>query len=284
MSKALANLIDNINLEKIEINIFRGVTLDSARGHVYGGQVLAQAMNAAQRTVATPFVLHSLHAYFLRPGDAEIPIVYEVDRIRDGRSFATRRVIAIQRGRAIFNVSLSFQLVEEGLEHQDSMPQVPGPEDLISDRVYYAEVLGQKVNPQFEWPIEYRQVDPVDPRKPEKANSTTHVWFKCDGKIADDQTQHQELLAYASDNHLLLTALRQHNLTNWSEGMRVASLDHAIWFHREFRIDDWLLYELHSPSAANGRGLAQGRIFNRHGIIVASTVQEGLLRYDKVQA
>jgi acyl-CoA thioesterase-2 len=281
MSKALSNLIDNIHLEKIEINIFRGVTLDSARGHVYGGQVLAQAINAAQRTVATPFVLHSLHAYFLRPGDADIPIVYEVDRIRDGRSFVTRRVVAIQHGRAIFNVSVSYQLREDGLDHQISMPAVEGPEKLLNDRVYYKEVLGNQFNAQFEWPIEYRQVAPIDPRKPSKTADTHYVWFKTDGKIADDLTQHQELLAYASDNHLLVSALRHHGLTNWSKDIKVASLDHVTWFHREFRIDDWLLYEIHSPSAAGGRAFTRGNIYSRDGYLVASTAQEGLVRIEK---
>ncbi len=281
MSKALANLIDNIHLEKIEINIFRGVTLDSARGHVYAGQVLAQAINAAQRTVASPFILHSLHAYFLRPGDADVPIVYEVDRIRDGRSFTTRRVVAIQHGRAIFNVSLSYQQAEQGLDHQGAMPNVPGPDGLLSDKVYYQEVLGDSVNSRLEWPIEYRQVEPVDPLKPQKAANKNYVWFKAGGHIADDLTQHQEILAYASDNHLLVTALRHHGLTNWTKGMQVASLDHAIWFHREFRVDDWLLYELNSPSGSGGRGLARGHIFNLDGQLVASTVQEGLIRFDK---
>jgi acyl-CoA thioesterase-2 len=280
MSKALATLIDNIHLEKIEINLFRGVTLDSARGHVYGGQVLAQAINAAQRTVASPLVLHSLHAYFLRPGDADIPIIYEVDRMRDGRSYTTRRVVAIQHGRPIFNVSLSFQLVEEGFDHQISMPHVPGPEELKSDQQYYAETLGDKINAQYEWPVQFRQVSPVDSRDPKKASKTSYVWFKADGHLADDLTQHQELLAYASDNHVLLTALRPHSVTNWTPGMRVASLDHTIWFHRDFRIDDWLLYELTSTSASGGRGFTRGNIFDRSGRVVASTAQEGMVRQE----
>jgi acyl-CoA thioesterase-2 len=280
MSKALATLIDNIHLEKIEINLFRGVTLDSARGHVYGGQVLAQAINAAQRTVASPLVLHSLHAYFLRPGDADIPIIYEVDRMRDGRSYTTRRVVAIQHGRPIFNVSLSFQLEEEGFDHQISMPHVPGPEELKSDQQYYAETLGDKINAQYEWPVQFRQVSPVDSRDPKKASKTSYVWFKADGHLADDLTQHQELLAYASDNHVLLTALRPHSVTNWTPGMRVASLDHTIWFHRNFRIDDWLLYELTSTSASGGRGFTRGNIFDRAGRLVASTAQEGMVRQE----
>ena len=278
MSKALATLLDNIHLEKIEINIFRGVTLDSARGHVYGGQVLAQSMNAAQRTVSSALSLHSLHAYFLRPGDADIPIIYEVDRIRDGRSYTTRRVVAIQHGRPIFNVSLSYQLPEEGFEHQISMPDVPGPEQLLNDQVYYTETLGDKFNPQYEWPIEYRQVSPVDARNPQPASKTHYVWFRAAGHIADDVTQHQEVLAYASDNHVLLTALRPHSVTHWTPGMRVASLDHAIWFHRDFRVDEWLLYELISTSASGGRGFTRGCIYDSKGRLVASTAQEGMIR------
>lgn len=279
MSKALSTLIDNIHLEKIEINLFRGETLDSARGHVYGGQVLSQAINAAQRTVASNLVLHSLHAYFLRAGDAETPIIYEVDRIRDGRSYTTRRVVAIQHGRAIFNLSLSFQKREDGFDHQISMPEVPGPDELISDKEYYAETLDSKANAQFAWPIEYRQVSPVDTRNPIKASKTHYVWFKSDGILADDLSQHQELLAYASDNHVLLTALRPHAVTNWTPGMRIASLDHTIWFHREFRIDDWLLYELTSTSASGGRGFTRGNIFDANGRLIASTAQEGMIRH-----
>lgn len=280
MSKALANLIDNIHLEKIEINIFRGVTLDSARGDIYGGQVLAQAINAGQRTVGSPFVLHSLHAYFLRSGDADVPIIYEVDRIRDGRTFVTRRVVAIQHGRAIFNVSLSYQLREDGMEHQVQMPRVPPPEELISDQVFYQEVLSDNVNTFYEWPIEYRQVDPIDPRNLKPSLQNTYIWFKADGHLADDLTQHQELLAYASDNHVLVTALLPHGLTSWNSDIRMASLDHAIWYHRDFRVDEWLLYEIQSTVASGGRGFARGNIFDREGRLVASAIQEGLIRYE----
>jgi acyl-CoA thioesterase-2 len=200
--------------------------------------------------------------------------------MRDGRSYTTRRVVAIQHGRPIFNVSLSFQLEEEGFDHQISMPHVPGPEELKSDQQYYAETLGDKINAQYEWPVQFRQVSPVDSRDPKKASKTSYVWFKADGHLADDLTQHQELLAYASDNHVLLTALRPHSVTNWTPGMRVASLDHTIWFHRNFRIDDWLLYELTSTSASGGRGFTRGNIFDRAGRLVASTAQEGMVRQE----
>lgn len=278
MSKPLANLINNIHLEKIEINIFRGVTLDSARGQVFGGQVLAQAINAAQRTVGTPLVLHSLHAYFLRPGDTDTPIIYDVDRIRDGRSFTTRRVVAIQHGRAIFNVSLSFQLREEGFEHQADMPDVPMPEELISDEVLYSQARDRTRAPQREWPIEYRQVEPAPHADSTSSNSKRYVWFKSAGYIADDLSQHQELLAYASNSHILPAALRIHGRSHRDKNLRVASLDHAMWFHRQFRIDDWLLYELDSPSASGARGFTQGRIYSRDGLLIASVVQEGLIR------
>jgi len=285
MSKALARLIDNIHLEKIEINIFRGVTLDSARGRVFGGQVLAQSINAAQRTVASPLVMHSLHAYFLRPGDAETPIIYEVDRIRDGKSFTTRRVVAIQHGRPIFNVSMSFQLREQGLEHQARMPDVPPPEELVSDEIFYRDLHSDKRGhtdkrtTQFEWPIEFRQIQPLDMVAPVAVPPKAYVWFRAAGPIADDHTQHQELLAYATDHHILNTALRPHALGAFAAGMQMASLDHVIWYHRDFRIDDWLLFELESTSAGRGRAFTRGNIFDRDGQLVASAAQEGLMRY-----
>jgi len=279
MSKALARLIDNIHLEKIEINIFRGVMLDSAHGRVFGGQVLAQSINAAQRTVASPLVMHSLHAYFLRPGDAETPIIYEVDRIRDGKSFTTRRVVAIQHGRPIFNVSMSFQLREQGLEHQAKMPDVPPPEELMSDEAFYREFQAEKRLAQFEWPIEFRQVQPLDLVAPVAVPPKAYVWFRAGGHLADDHTQHQELLAYASDHHILATALRPHGFGPVAPGMQVASLDHTMWYHRDFRIDDWLLYELESTNAGHGRAFTRGNIFDRAGHLVASVAQEGLVRY-----
>lgn len=279
MSKALAALIDNHHLEKIDKNLFRGVALRPTADQVYGGQVLAQAMNAAQQTVSKRFVLHSLHSYFMRPGQAEMPIIYEVDRIRDGRTFTTRRVVAIQNGEAIFNMSLSFQIFEEGFDHQAKMPDVPGPKGLPSDRERMHDFLQQKGKAEYAWPIEFRQVDAISLKKPKKADAYACIWFRADGQLADDLSQHQELLAYASDNPILVTALRPHAISHMSDEIQVASIDHAIWFHRPFRVDEWLLYEVTSSSASFGRGFSNGSIFNKAGDLVASVAQEGLIRY-----
>ncbi|MGI9286786.1 MAG: acyl-CoA thioesterase [Pseudomonadales bacterium] len=278
MSKALAALIDNHHLEKIDKNLFRGMTLKPTDNRVYGGQVLAQAMNAAQQTVSKRFVLHSLHSYFMRPGQAETPIIYEVDRIRDGRTFTTRRVVAIQNGEAIFNMSLSFQIFEEGFDHQATMPAVPGPKGLPSDRERMRDFLQQQ-GQEHDWPIEFRQIDPVSLAKPDKAAAYACIWFKADGQLADDLGQHQELLAYASDNPILVTALRPHAISHMSDEVQVASIDHAMWFHRPFRVDDWLLYEVTSSSASFGRGFSNGSIFDQAGDLVASVAQEGLIRH-----
>ena len=277
MGRALSTLIENIDLEKIEINIFRGKTLDAAREYVYGGQVMSQAINAAGRTVASPLILHSMHAYFLRQGDTDLPIIYEVDRIRDGRTFTTRRVVAIQHGRAIFNISLSYHLPEPGaIEHHAAMPEVAGPESLLSDEVLLHEYRPDAV--QKGWPIEYRQVDPVNLSKPEVKPARNWVWFKSNGELADDYALHQELLAYASDHLLLHTALRPHAKDCWGDEVKLASLDHSIWFHQPFAIDDWLLYEMESTVAAGGRAFCRGSVFNQQGQLVASTAQEGLVR------
>ena len=276
MGRALSELIDDIELEKIEINIFRGKTLDAAKKRVYGGQVLAQSINAASRTVARPLVLHSLHAYFLREGDEESPIIYEVDRIRDGRTFTTRRVVAIQHGRAIFNVSLSYQMPEEAcIEYNSSMPSVVGPDALIADELLYADVQG---GGQEVWPIEYRQVDPMLAHKSELKPAIACVWFKSNGSLANDLPMQQELLAYASDHLLLQTALRPHGMHESIANIKLASLDHCIWFHRPFVIDEWLLYEMEVTVSASARAFCRGRVFDQAGNLVASTTQEGLIR------
>ena len=277
MGRALSQLIEDINLEKIEINIFRGATLDIARQQLYGGQVLAQAINAAARTVVSSLVLHSVHAYFLRSGSEDIPIIYEVDRIRDGKTFTTRRVVAIQHGRAIFNASFSYQLPEDSeIEHGAAMPDVPGPESLLSDEVLYTEMLGKPL--QQAWPIEYRQIDPVNLKQLKPKPATHYVWFRSNGDLIDDYSLHQELLAYASDHLLLHTALRPHALDGWCGDIKMASLDHAIWFHRPFRVDEWLLYEMESTVASGSRAFCRGQVFDSKGTLVASTTQEGLLR------
>ncbi|MEM8593982.1 MAG: acyl-CoA thioesterase II [Pseudomonadota bacterium] len=282
MSKGLASLIDNIELEQIEINLFRGEVLDYARNTVYGGQVLAQAVYAARATVSSRFELHSIHAYFLRPGDSEMPVVYEVDRIRDGKHFTTRRVVAIQHGRAIFNVSLSFHQPEkndDAYRRQDKMPEVPEPETLLSDENYYSQLYKGSKFELAAWPIEYRQVDPA--QLDAKASSKHYVWLKADGHIAQERAQHQELLAYASYNHMMSTAMRPFGVVPWDPKLQAVTLDHAIWFHRPFRIDDWLLCELNSPSAAGHRVFTQGNIFNRRGQLIATVAQEGLVRKAK---
>jgi len=277
MGKALSRLIEDINVEKIELNIFRGVATDAARSQVYGGQVLAQAMNAAASTVASRLELHSLHAYFLREGLDDTPIVYEVDRIRDGKAFTTRRVVAIQHGRAIFNISLSYQLPEvELIAHCSLMPKVEGPDGLMNDEVYYQSLLG--VDVQQAWPIEYRQVGPVSLKSAERKPALQYVWFKAQGELADDKALHQQLLAYASDHLLLKTALRPHGLHAWNGQVRLASLDHALWFHQPCRMDEWHLYEMESTVATAGRAFCRGRIFNQQGHLVASTSQEGSVR------
>lgn len=278
MDNAIAAVIRNHQLERLDRDLFRGETLYRQMGRVYGGQVMAQAINAANRTVDDAFALHSFHCYFLRPGDPTIPILYFVRRIRDGRSFATRTVEAVQNGEDIFHVSLSFQRFEEGFEHQATMPDVPGPEELASDADRMREAFVHIGVTDYNWPIEFRQVAPVDVAQPQRAEPVNYVWFRADGAVGDDRGYHEELLAYASDNPILLTALRPHGANNFSEGIMMATLDHAMWYHRPFRVDDWLLFELHSTNAAGGRGLTHGSMFDREGRLVASAMQEGLIR------
>jgi len=254
-------------------------------GNVFGGQVLGQALSAATQTVSQDRSAHSLHAYFMRPGDPAKPIVYDVDCIRDGKSFTTRRIVAIQKGRAILSMSASFQIDESGFEHQDVMPDdISGPDSLISE-VEMARQVQDKIPASIRnqilctKPIEIRPVNPVNPFAPEKEIPERYVWFKAIHKMPDDLSVHKYLLAYASDFGLVSTSLRPHGKTFWDPQMQVASLDHAMWFHRDFRMDDWLLYVIKSPSASKARGLNHGSIFTRDGRLVASTTQEGLIRY-----
>lgn len=279
----LEELLKLLKLEKIEENIFRGRSQDLGFGAVFGGQVLGQALSAAYQTVPEGRRAHSLHGYFLRSGDAQKPIVYNVDCIRDGRSFTTRRVVALQMGRAIFNMAASFQAAEGGFDHQSSAPQAPGPQGLtpelelamrIADRIpesIRGKILCKK-------PIEIRPVNPINPFAPEKRDPQRFVWFKAIDKLPDDPMVHQYLLAYASDFSLVGTSLYPHGHSFWEPQMQVASLDHAMWFHRDFRMDDWLLYAMESPNAFGARGLNNGRIYTRAGKLVASVTQEGLIR------
>ncbi len=280
----LDELLSLLKLEKIEENIFRGNSQDLGFGSIFGGQVLGQALSAASQTVPSERSAHSLHAYFLRPGDSKLPIVYEVDCIRDGKSFTTRRVVAIQKGRAIFSMSASFQIDEPGFEHQISPPEVPEPEGLISE-LEMARKVQDKIPAAIRnqilctKPIEIRPVNPVNPFAPKKEDPVRYVWFKTISRMPDEMAVHKYILAYASDFGLVSTSLRPHGKTFWDSKMQVASLDHAMWFHREFRMDDWLLYVVHSPNAARSRGLNHGSIFTQDGRLVASTAQEGLIRY-----
>ena len=282
----LEELLKLLKLEKIEENIFRGQSQDLGFGNVFGGQVLGQALSAASRTVAPERSAHSLHAYFMRPGDATRPIVYNVDCIRDGKSFTTRRVVAVQNGQAIFSMSASFQIEEEGFAHQDEMPVVPGPEGIQSE-LEMARQRADQIPPGLREkllcikPIEIRHINPVNPFAPKIMPPRKYVWFRTISEMPPDAAAHRYLLAYASDFNLVATSLYPHGHTFWEPEMQVASLDHAMWFHRDFRMDDWLLYDMTSPSSSKARGLSIGRIFTRDGRLVATVAQEGLIRWRK---
>jgi acyl-CoA thioesterase II len=283
MGDALDELLALLELEALEVNLFRGLSPHEERQRVFGGQVAAQALVAAGRTVGDDRPVHSLHAYFLRPGDPNVPIVYEVDRIRDGKSFTTRRVVAIQHGRAIFNLAASFQVVENGPDHQMPMPAVPDPDELPTwqQRVEpYLERLGPDL---AQWLVRERPIDsrPVDdprwldptPREPEQ-----DVWIKANGALPTAPLIHECVVAYASDLTLLDTAMFPHAISYREQQYMIASLDHAMWFHRPFRADEWLLYHQTSPNASRARGLAQGSIFCRDGTLAITVIQEGLIR------
>ncbi|MCA9522062.1 MAG: acyl-CoA thioesterase II [Myxococcales bacterium] len=282
-NKTLDELLDLLKLERIEETIFRGKSQDLGFGAIFGGQVLGQALSAASQTVVAERRVHSLHGYFLRPGDPARPIVYDVDCIRDGTSFTTRRVVAIQKGRAIFSMSASFQVDEEGFEHQAEMPGIEGPEKLLSVSERTRRVQHRIPEPirgklTADRPIEIRPVNPIDPFAPEKRPPVRYNWIRAIDRLPDDPAVHHYLLAYASDFGLVAASLYPHGHTYWDPQMQVASLDHAMWFHRDFRIDDWLLHAIESPSASRARGLSHGRIFTRDGRLVCVTAQEGLIR------
>ncbi len=281
--ETIKDVLDLLNLEAIEVNMFRGVSPKDRWQRVFGGQVLGQALVAAYRTVENR-VCHSLHAYFIRPGDPKVPILYEVDRARDGKSFTTRRVVAVQHGEQIFNLSASFQMPEPGLEHQFDMPQVKGPEGLETEeerRRRLAHQLPEAVRSHVtrQNPIELRAVeDEDDLMNPKKAPPYQHVWMKVRGEMPSDLSMHQCVLAYASDMTLLDTCLIPHGISWYSGRLQSASLDHAMWFHHPFRVDDWLLYAQDSPNGAGARGFNRGSLFTRDGKLVASVAQEGLIR------
>lgn len=283
MQAILADLLHLLKLERIEDNIFRGESRDIGSPRVYGGQVLGQALRAASATVGDGREVHSLHAYFLRAGDVEADIVYDVDRARDGKSFSNRRVMAIQHGRQIFNMTASFQKSEHGLEHQCRMPEVPPPEELSDLRELTAAVLEnipEKMRRYYthERPFEVRPVKPVALLSSNKEDARQLFWFRTIDRLPDDAEIHRNLLAYVSDYQLVATSTLPHGVKFEHGTLQLASLDHAMWFHRPFRLDDWLLYSMESPNACGARGLARGQIFSRDGALVASTAQEGLIR------
>lgn len=281
--KEVSELLDLLKLEQIEENLFRGHSKTVGSANVFGGQVLAQSLSAAINTVPSDRHVHSLHSYFILPGNLDIPIVFQVDRIRDGGSFTTRRVKAIQQGREIFLMSASFQSDENGFDHQISMPEVQSPEQLVSWKdlaKHFGEYLPQNMYDflNLDRPIEFRPVELYNPAVPEKREPFRHIWMKSIGEMPENSSLHQLVLAYASDYNLLTSALLPHGKEGSIPKLQLASLDHAMWFHRPFRMDDWLLYAIDSPSASNSRGFTRGNIFTRDGKLVASVTQEGLMR------
>ncbi len=281
--QSINDLIELLDLEEIEKNHYRATSPNDGWQRVYGGQVIGQALVAASRTVPEDRHAHSLHGYFLRPGDTQFPILYTVDRIRDGRSFTTRRVVAIQHGKPIFNMSISFQVDETGFDHQLPMPEAPRP-DMLQDerelRLEWAKKVPEEFAESFDRdrPIDIRPVEPLDIFQPEKRPPFQMCWMKSRERLPDDQRLHQCVLAYLSDWSLLDTAMLPHAVSFTQTKMQVASLDHAMWFHREFRADEWLLYVQDSPSANGARGLNRGLIYTEAGVLVASATQEGLIR------
>jgi len=275
VTSVLQELIDLLDLESLEVNLFRGFSWKDDRPRVFGGQVAGQALVAASRTVEVKAV-HSLHAYFLRLGDPSVPIIYDVDRIRDGRSFATRRVVAIQHGEAIFNLQASFHADEPGFDHQVPMPDAPDAESLPR-----AEDLGPPPSGGRIWtrqPVDIRYVGGPPWDRPPSPEGRQLVWIRADGTLPDDSVLHTCVVAYASDYTLLGSTLIPHGRSYFHDDIMMASLDHAMWFHRPFRADEWLLYSQATPSASGGRGLAYGGIFRRDGALAVSVVQEGLIR------
>ena len=287
MRPVLSELVQLLRLERIEAHLFQGPSQDLGWGAIFGGQVLGQALSAAAQTVPADRHTHSLHGYFLRRGDVTRPVVYEVDPIRDGKSFNTRRVVALQDGVALFSLSASFQVMEDGLSHQAPMPSVPGPDGLQSElernranAEHIPEMFRERAT--AERPIEVRPVEGYSSLRPRKAPPRRSVWYRAVDRLPDDPAIHQYLLAYASDFQFLVTAMQPHGVSWLTPGMQVTSLDHAMWFHRPFRFDEWLLHVIESPSASGSRGLVRGHFFDQEGTLVASTTQEGLMRDRRV--
>ncbi|MFT5711864.1 MAG: acyl-CoA thioesterase-2 [Glaciecola sp.] len=271
-------------MEKIEQGLYRGQSWDLGFRALFGGQVLGQSIAAAYKTVEDGRIIHSLHSYFLLPGDAQKPVIYDIENVRDGRSFSSRRVKAIQSGRTIFIMTASFQIPEPGLSHQFAeMPKVPSPDDVAQDIRFYEEKYEQlsermKESLSYHRPVDIRTVDSANSYTAEKREPKRAIWLKGRDKLDSPLQVHQASLAYASDYHFLSTSLQPHGLAVHDKSLRLATIDHAIWFHKPFKFDDWLLYEMESPFSGTGRGLVQGKVFDKHGTLVATTVQEGLMR------
>ncbi|MCB0650860.1 MAG: acyl-CoA thioesterase II [Saprospiraceae bacterium] len=281
--KNVSELLDLLNMEQLEYNLFRGQSSSIGSKRVFGGQVLAQSLSAAMQTVPSDRFVHSLHAYFILPGDITMPIVFDVETIRDGGSFTTRRVKAIQKGKVILNFAASFQLQQEGFDHQIEMPEITPPEALANWQGLvkeYGDIMPESFRKFLdrERPIEFKPVERFNPFSNDNSGPFRHVWIKAKGTIPDDPRMQNLVLAYASDYNLLTTALMPHGqLANWQD-LTLASLDHAMWFHRPFDMNEWMLYQTDSPSASGARGFSRGNIFTREGKLVASVVQEGLIR------
>lgn len=285
MSKQLQQLLNLHQLERLEVGLFRGECEHLGLPQVYGGQVIGQALSAAGYTVDSDRTVHSFHSYFLHPGDINQPIIYDVEKLRDGKSLSTRRVKAIQHGRPIFYLTASYQGEFEGLEHQSSqMPTVPGPEDLPSE-TELANTMKEALSPSMqrafchEKPIEVRPVVVNNPFNPEALPAKQYLWIKANGQLPDNPILHQYLLGYASDWGFLVTALFPHKVSLFTPKFQVATIDHSMWFHRPVKMDEWLLYVIDSPTSSNGRGLVRGEIFDQQGHLVASAVQEGVMRF-----
>lgn len=283
MSQALSNLLALLNLEKIEEGIFRGQSEDLGLRQVFGGQVVGQALYAAKETVPVDRLVHSFHSYFLRPGDSQKPIVYDVETLRDGNSFSARRVAAIQNGKPIFYMTASFQAPESGFEHQKTMPTAPAPENLKSETeiaMAFEKLLPQTLKEKFlcEKPLEIRPVVFHNPMQGHVDEPMRQVWMRANGQMPADLRVHQSLLGYASDFNFLPVALQPHGVGFLEPGMQVATIDHSMWFHRPFDMNDWLLYSVESTSASSARGFVRGEFYSRDGALVASTVQEGVMR------
>ncbi|MGO1298523.1 MAG: acyl-CoA thioesterase II [Vibrio sp.] len=286
MSQALTELLNLLQLEPQDDGLYLGHSQNIGLPQVYGGQVIGQALSAARYTVEPDRNVHSFHSYFLYPGDPEQPIYYDVEVLRDGRSFSTRRVKAMQGGRSIFYLTASYQATDEGFEHQQTMPAIPGPDEFVSERQIaskIAHLLPEPLKTTFcgDRPIEVRPVNVVNPLQPEKTDPIQYLWIRANGELPDNQLLHQYLLGYASDWGFLVTALHPHGVSLMTPKLQVATIDHSIWYHRPVKMDEWLLFAIESPTASSGRGLVRGEIYSRDGRLVATAVQEGVIRYKK---